>query len=174
MIDRQIDSNEYKSTSKGYYVKILNSISDVYDFTKKKFLNLADLIEIDKLPGAENAFENRLIEIGNAIVNTDPEILLAENIDSFLAVTVIGEKANSTNKPAIGILLESGNTGESKKYKLQGFVENPSWSFTPNAPIYLNDSTLSHTPPATGILQKIGTAKTDKIIYVNPEDYIQL
>lgn len=116
-----------------------------------------------------NSRVDDLTETVNAI-NTI-EIVANENISSFKVITIDGYNADSsdvTQRAKIaGITLETINTGFSGQVKARGEITNPSWSFTAGSPIFLNGTSISHTPPSSGYQLFLGVAKSTTTIELN-------
>lgn len=93
-----------------------------------------------------------------------------QDIPQWCCVTASGELANSTN-PAhdnhvIGVtdgIMSSGIWGD---VTVLGTLYNLAWNWTPGGAIYLNNTTLSQTPPGGGFTLRVGWALTPQSMLV--------
>lgn len=68
----------------------------------------------------------------------------------------------------VGLSLGAAAEGEAVTVRRLGEVTEPSWSWTPGAPLFLGtDGLITETPPATGIVQSIGSAVTATTILLD-------
>jgi hypothetical protein len=101
----------------------------------------------------------------------------AENIPAYAPVTTSGlipSSSNISHAPLIaGIAIAATNSGNSGNYQFAGVIANASWSLSVG-PVYLNGSSISNTPPASGIVKIIGRAisATRIIVDVDIDYYI--
>lgn len=73
----------------------------------------------------------------------------------------------------IGLTENGANPGEEVSVLLDGLLSEPSWSWTPNAPLYLAaNGFLSHAPPALGLWWQVGHAISETTIYFKPGLYV--
>jgi hypothetical protein len=69
-----------------------------------------------------------------------------------------------------GITVQSAIAGDNVIVQIGGPVQEPSWSWTPNLPIFVGiNGQLTQTPPTTGWLLEIGVADTTTKIIVEPK-----
>ena len=59
-------------------------------------------------------------------------------------------------------------------FQANGVIQNSLWNWNVNDTIFLNGNSLSNIRPTTGILQRIGTAKTTDTIILKLSDPIRL
>ena len=82
------------------------------------------------------------------------------NIPAFVTVTNEGTRATTTNPHhatrILGVSVEDALAGHLVKVVRSGVIENPAWTFNPNAVIYLNGEELSEIAPHDGFIVKIG------------------
>lgn len=97
-------------------------------------------------------------------------IAVTENIAAYELVNSDGSKASSyiTGKRdwLLGIASASILSGFSGLVVMFGDITNSSWNWTAGNVIYLNGTALSTTPPTTGFIQMIGTAKSNHTIEI--------
>lgn len=102
---------------------------------------------------------------------TAVEVVATEDIPAFSVVTSKGKVADSGTvsgiEKVIGIAEADIDTGFSGRVTMIGEIDNPAWTFVAGDVIFLNGTSLSTTAPSTGFSQRIGTAKSDTVIYVN-------
>lgn len=118
---------------------------------------------------------NTIVNAGIITVNGDPnpnavvrqvliDLTVTENITAGDVVNGDGSKANSAiyikRNKVIGIAKATIANGFSGQIVTEGEVENLSWSWIAGNSLYLNGTSLSTTPAATGFVKKIGVAKT--------------
>lgn len=105
-------------------------------------------------------------------------IVVTENTPAFVAVTALGDRADSANVAhfgkVIGLTVESISGGFSGRIELSGFVMNDAWTWTAGAEVYLNGTGLSMTAPSTGFVQQIGIAKGPTVLYVDIQEPVLL
>lgn len=106
------------------------------------------------------------------------KIVATEKIDSFCPINIYGNQSDSNLAHRIGkchgITTTEFLYGTSGNAQLYGFIENSLWNFTPGKPVFLNGKNLSHSIPTSGFIQKIGTAKTNKSLYLSIQEPITL
>lgn len=106
------------------------------------------------------------------------QIVMDENGPAFSVVTVDGKIANSSVVANIGrvagIALTAPVAGMLVDCIFYGDIENPLWSFNEGDSLFLNGTTLSATPPASGFSQAIGSAKSPTKVVINIEEPILL
>lgn len=60
---------------------------------------------------------------------------------------------------ALGVTMTSGALDEEVQVVTDGVMDNPSWSWTQNAPVYLNGlGLMTQTAPTSGVLLQVATA----------------
>lgn len=98
-------------------------------------------------------------------------VVVIENISQFDVVNGDGSKADSSivgkRNRAIGIAINSINNGFSGDVRQVGQITNGGWAWTKGLAVYLNGSSLSHTAPNSGFIQKIGIATSTITIEVS-------
>ncbi len=83
--------------------------------------------------------------------------------------------ADPTTTPYVflGLSLAAATPGSSVGIFLAGLLSDPSWSWTPLAPLFAAPGgLLTQTPPTTGISHQIATALTPTSIFVNPQPLV--
>lgn len=170
----KVDSDEFKNVDLEQYITSRDGKSTIRNFTtQKKESNLANLIDIDELPGSEKSLENYVLtKLATATGSID--ILTQENFLEFEMCGIDGFKASSIFKEAVGISTGVYPINTTRKFLTSGIVQNPLWNFSANLPVYLNNNTLSSIPPTTGFVQKVGIAKHSTILYLKIEQPIYL
>ena len=117
-------------------------------------------------------------EIDAVEVATEIEVVAAAHLPAFTMVTATGERADSGNPAHYGKVV-----GITQVEVLSGFiatlvtdteVTNPSWSWSPGDVLFLNGTSISTTPPASGFIQIIGVARTATTIIVQLQPPILL
>jgi len=70
-----------------------------------------------------------------------------------------------------GITAGAASAGQSATIINAGPLTEPSWAWTPDAPVYLASSGLiTQTPPATGFLQIIGMTLSATTLFISPRE----
>lgn len=102
---------------------------------------------------------------------TKVEVVSTEAIAAFAMVTADGKNADSANTlhvgKVVGVALAAVAPATVTNVVVDGDVENPLWAWTDGAPIFLNGTSLSMTPPTTGFLIQVGVAKNATRIIFN-------
>jgi hypothetical protein len=97
-------------------------------------------------------------------------LVAAEDLVAFAAVTITGRNANSSNlahyAKIIGISMAAIASGFAGPVRDMGEITNPAWTWTAGDMIYLNGASLSKIPPTIGFSQRLGLAKGPTIIVV--------
>lgn len=126
---------------------------------------------------AEIGFETdtNQIKIGDGVTNWNSlayfasvgvifSFVVAGNIPAFAAVTSTGLAANSATTAhfgkVIGVTLAAIASGFSGLVQVAGQLTNPAWAWSTGDLIFLNGASLSSSPPGTGFVQPLGTAKS--------------
>lgn len=103
--------------------------------------------------------------------NQKVQIKAKELIPQYGCVTAYGELANSNNgahqSHIIGVTAGEIQNTEYGDATVQGVLFDKDWAWTAGAPIYLNGTILSHTPPAVGFTQQVGWAISPQHVLVN-------
>ena len=74
-----------------------------------------------------------------------------------------------------GITAGAASAGQPVTIINAGPLTEPTWAWTPDAPVYLASSGLiSQTPPATGFLQIIGMTLSATTLFVSPREPLAL
>jgi hypothetical protein len=100
------------------------------------------------------------------------DIIAAEDLPAYGAVTSLGRKADSSNPSAsfgrvVGLARDFIPTGFEGSVIVVGEITNPAWSWTPGDLFFLSGNGLSTTPPAVGFVQQLGSAKSATEIVVD-------
>lgn len=97
-------------------------------------------------------------------------ITVSENIAAYELVNSDGSKADSSvvgkRDWLIGVANAAINSGFAGTVTLIGDIINTSWNWTAGNIVYLNGTSLSTTPPTTGFVQMIGTAKDNHTLEI--------
>jgi len=106
------------------------------------------------------------------------DVVATEDLPKYSLVTTTGEVADSNNPAHInrvaGITLSDITANTSGKVLRYGKIRNFNWSFTINAPLFLNVKSISQTPPSVGFLCNIGTVVNSNEILVDIQRSIKL
>ncbi len=107
---------------------------------------------------------------GDAIVEVS--ISATENIPEFAPVTSKGKVADSANASqsmgrVIGIAREAIADGFSGVVIESGEVTNPGWAWAIGDLLFLNGTSIANSPPESGFVQFIGSAKSPTTIVVD-------
>ena len=121
----------------------------VEDENTEYLYNGADWVPSDQSTESDIAYSGNIIAVQ-----------AAQDIPAFVVITNEGTRAN-TSEPhhatrILGVTVDEAQAGHLVKTVRSGVVENPNWSFNPNAVIYLNGQELSEIAPAMGFIVKIG------------------
>lgn len=97
------------------------------------------------------------------------EVEASEYIPKYKIVTTDGYICDSTDitqrHKAVGIAMNNTSIGFNCNCVVKGIIEDATFSFTPNATLYLNGTNISTTAPTTGYILSIGKSITsDKIL----------
>lgn len=102
-------------------------------------------------------------------------LLAAEPIGGHKAVRIVaGGRARLASSSdvtqagsVLGVSLTAADEGGSLNVRIIGEIEEPSWSWAPG-PVFLGlAGSLVQTPPSSGFIQQIGTAKSATILVVS-------
>jgi hypothetical protein len=106
------------------------------------------------------------------------DVQAAEDIPAYTFITVTGFKANSNNiahyGKVIGIVQIATLTGFIASAVDEGEIQNPTWTWTPGAKLFINGTSISTTPPASGFSQKVAVAENANTIIVGLEQPVLL
>jgi len=108
-------------------------------------------------------------------VSVSRQALSAYQAVCLLNFGILTARADGYHQPCAGILLEDCEENETAYYVVEGFVENPAWSWTPGATLYLSDSVygeLTETPPSNN-KQVVGFAWDETTVFVQGNVFIQ-
>ena len=95
-------------------------------------------------------------------------ITAAEALGGHRVITAAGLHAtNATIDLAIGITSGAASTGTQAAYVSSGFIDEPSWTWTPQLPIFIGASGVLTQIEPIGTLRQVGTAVTATRIAVN-------
>lgn len=105
-------------------------------------------------------------------------LAVAQTIAAYLPINSDGVLADSSlitqRGKLIGLTIEPINLGDAGDVVTQGEVDNPSWSWIAGDRLFLNGTTISNTPPVSGFVQRIGTAKSSTKINIEIQEAILL
>lgn len=116
------------------------------------------------------------VEIGSLgqmnVYQTDMVLVCSGSVSALRAICVNGsgigvyaDAGSLSTSLVVGISITAGTT---VNVRTSGVVEDPAWSWTPNAPVYLGaNGYMTQTQPTSGILAVIGTAKSENELLVN-------
>jgi hypothetical protein len=98
------------------------------------------------------------------------DVQAAENIPAYTFITATGFKADSNNTAhfgkVIGIVQLATLIGFVASAVDEGEIQNPVWSWTPGAKLFINGTSISTTPPTSGFSQKVAVAENANTIIV--------
>ncbi len=98
------------------------------------------------------------------------EVVFTDDVPAYYVVTSTGVAASSNDVThigrVVGIITENAQAGKSQIVIVSGMIINPTWSFIPGSPVYLNGNTLSNTAPSSGFVQRIGVATSANTLIV--------
>lgn len=96
-------------------------------------------------------------------------VLAAEPLGGHRAVTVTGFHANPEDADLLaGITSAAGVLGSTVDVVVKGFVEEGSWNWTPDQPIFLGAAgVLTQNPSTTGTIRRIAWAVSATAINVD-------
>jgi hypothetical protein len=118
-------------------------------------VNFDDNVEFDNADGSVSAVK--------AIYKTINGVAHANNNTTLDEATVIG------------ISITGATTGNKVRYKISGRLEDSSFNFTLNAPLYLDiNGNITEIAPATGFRTRVGNALETGAIYILLEEPIEL
>jgi len=110
---------------------------------------------------------------GSPGTSTIEEITAIEDLPAFSVIIATGKIADSSDTThqgrVIGITLGSILSGAVGQFVSEGTVENPAWSWTPGDILFLNETSISITPPAIGFSQQVAVAETSTSIFFDLE-----
>jgi len=119
--------------------------------------------------------DNFIIDKAEALI---VDVEAKEDISIFDIVGSNGYRAHSDDisflDKILGLAIENKPAGFKVNVISKGMIKNTNWNFTPNTVLFLNGYELSHTPPSSGFLQKIGKAITNNVIFIDIEQAIKL
>ena len=98
-----------------------------------------------------------------------------ENLGGNRVIVVLGDLAFYADKDNLshvdkvrGISTEAFTTGNIGCVQIGGFMQDPSWSWTPDLPVFLsNNGLLTQTVPTTGFILQLGVADTATRILID-------
>lgn len=134
-----------------------------------------------------NPFTGSLVPLPNTTEALSAKTLVIERIASenisalkivyLNSTTTCAKSDNSSHSSATscGIAINAGNIGDTIKILSFGVVEDSSFIFGINEPIYLSvDGEITATPPSSGYLVKIGYGLGSGAIFIKIEKPIAL
>lgn len=90
------------------------------------------------------------------------DVVAAEDLAAYEFVTAVGAKADSSNSAhfnkVVGMTTAAVLTGFVASLSTDGEVTNPAWTWSANASLFLNGTSISQTPPSSGFIQVVGVA----------------
>lgn len=101
---------------------------------------------------------------GNALM-----VVAAEPLGGHRVVTASGFLCGPENaNAAVGITKTASVTGDTSEVVVQGIMEEASWSWTPEAPIFVGSAgVLTQTTPSSGLIRRVGWATSPTTINVD-------
>lgn len=136
-----------------------------------------------------NPFTGNLdyFEESESIVNDSAKFLvddrvLAENISALKLVRAINESEIVLAEPTtyneskvLGVTLQGGVTTDEVEVLLFGKLEDPSFNFPLNEPLFLTtNGTITDVPPVTGFSANIGYSLGLGAIFINVQEQVEL
>jgi hypothetical protein len=108
-----------------------------------------------------------------AVCYTQAGINQSSYNNTFLGIA----SSNSPSTPAIGVAVDNFNTGDVKNYLVEGFINNPTWTFgPPGANVFVdafgNLTTLAPSVVSGGSVQVIGTVVDMQTLYISPQPLV--
>lgn len=96
-------------------------------------------------------------------------VLAQENLGGHRAVTVDGFHAGPEDADRlVGISSQAGSTGATVDVVTKGLMEESSWNWNPDAPIFIGAAgVLTQTPSTSGLVRRIAWAISAKEINVD-------
>ncbi|SRR6266487_2737370 len=121
----------------------------------------------------------RILGIPVSDVALTVKILATCKLPAYSPVTSQGKRADSNNASAsfgrvIGLNTDEVQSGQIAQVVTNGEIENSSWNWKTGDPIFLNGTGLSCTPPVSGFVQQLGTAKESTKIVIDLKQPILL
>lgn len=120
------------------------------------------------IPSASDEEEN---PVAAAFIVQQMEYTAAENIAAFEVITSEFKVGNSATvadvNKQLALSVTTTTNGTKGLAVVNGLVINPAWTWTIDADIYLNGTSLSETAPTTGFAVVIGKASRADAIVVN-------
>lgn len=112
------------------------------------------------------------------IKQTYAEVEASEYIPKYKIVTTDGYICNSIypshRHKSVGIATNNTNIGFNCNCVVKGIIEDATFSFTPNATLYLNGTNISTTAPTTGFILPLGKSVTSNKILIDIQRSILL
>lgn len=106
------------------------------------------------------------------------EVVAAEDLPALCLVTAGGERADSGNiahfNRVLGILMTPVLVDNVAVLVVEGEVTDLTWSWTANQKLFLNGTSISTVPPATGFSQLIGNTRNSHTIFIRLQVPIKL
>jgi hypothetical protein len=90
----------------------------------------------------------------------------------YIASDGTARPADGTNQThagkVIGLTTAAQSEGEPATVQIAGEIENPAWNLTPGGVYFLvAGGEISHSPPESGFVQKIGVAKSATVLVIS-------
>jgi len=149
------NSNNRKKKSNGQWVDVVTVCQEAGDSIPVEIVSGSSNIEFDLADGAVSAIK-AIYKTINGISQADKDINLAE-------ATVIG------------ISITGNTSGNQVKYQIIGRLEDSSFNFPLNDPLYLgNNGSITNVAPTTGYRTQIGSSLGTGAIKIQLEEPIEL
>ena len=185
----EVFKNELYKNSQGCFLKKENGEFVLFDQDGQTIrIPIKDILEnpvykyTDAWRELKTIVDKTNLDLSNIAQNTSAlylSILAKEDIPSFAPVNLKGYKADSNFTQLIdatcqGFSMNETLTNAIGTFQANGVIQNSLWNWNVNDTIFLNGNSLSNIRPTTGILQRIGTAKTSDTIILKLSDPIRL
>jgi len=153
----------------------LNSLLSILPISRDSLIFSLKATAVDLIPLSDGA-GGWTLDTPTKVDTSD--VLTTVDIPAFSLVTENGEIADSSNifhfGHVVGISTVPVLTGFIDTVVTQGEVTNNLWSWVNNDKLFLNGTTLSTIPPATGFNQFIAIARNNNTIFVRLQQPIRL
>lgn len=139
-----------------------------YEFT-------IDSVGIPGPPGPQGPAGSSQLEsfTASASISGHAPVLLSGGQAAVADATVLAHLGR-----VIGITTGAANTGSPVAVFMHGSLTEPSWSWTPDAPVFLGAGALTQTPPTLGggfvFSQRLGFALSPTVVFMDIEAPILL
>ena len=156
------------------------------------FVNIEDVSEIiNAVPSEEIISVDSTVEVLD-FTSSEPVLITTYNdtynIDTTATIAVAGEFINghrivtrmigsiyhadretpSHQSQVLGMSLNAGNISDSINIITMGYVNEPSWSWTPDKPLFLNnDGQMTEIPPTSGFLIQVAQSISSTEVWID-------